>query len=75
MLQNSIACFQELLNLSSLRFDASVLLWSASARSRTDDWVLICYFQPFGEVLLREAFQKLWKQWVRGLLTGMMLTR
>jgi hypothetical protein len=30
LLQNSIACFQEV-NLSFVRFDVSVLLWSVSA--------------------------------------------
>jgi hypothetical protein len=43
-LQNSIACSQEL--HLSIRFDVSVLLWSASAWSWTDDWVIIHYFQP-----------------------------
>jgi hypothetical protein len=52
----------------------SVLLRSASARSRTDDWVLICYVQPFGGAILRVAFLKFQIQLVRGLLAGMMLT-
>jgi hypothetical protein len=47
-LKKHIACFQEL-HLSLVRFDVSVLLWSTSAWSRTDDWVLICYFQPLEE--------------------------
>jgi hypothetical protein len=55
MQQNSIAYFQAL-RLSFSQFDLSVLLWSASAWSQTDDWVLICYFQPFGGAFLRVAF-------------------
>jgi hypothetical protein len=53
MLQISIACFQEL-HLSFIRFDVSVLLWSASVWSWTDDWVLIHYFQPLGGSFLRD---------------------
>jgi hypothetical protein len=44
-------CFQEL-HLSFVRFDLSVLLWSASASSRTEDWILVHYFEPFGEAFL-----------------------
>jgi hypothetical protein len=57
MLHNFIACFQEL-RFSFVRFDASGLLWSDSACSRTDDWVLICYFQPLGGAFLRVSSQK-----------------
>jgi hypothetical protein len=58
MLQNSTAYFQEL-RLSFVRFDVSVLLWSASGWSRIDDWVLICCFQPLEGAFLRVAYQKL----------------
>jgi hypothetical protein len=47
MLQNSIACFQE--HLSFVRFNVSVLFWTASAWNRTDDWVLVHSFQPLGQ--------------------------
>jgi hypothetical protein len=57
MLQNIIACYQEL-RLSFAWFDVPVLLWSASVWSRTDDWVLICYFQPLGGAFLRVDFEK-----------------
>jgi hypothetical protein len=70
MLLNSIAYFQDL-HLSFVRFNVSGLLWSATAISRTDDLVLISYFQPLGGVFLRGAFQKLYRQWVRGLLASM----
>jgi hypothetical protein len=50
MLQNSIACFQEL-HLPLLLFGVSVLF------CRNDGWVLICYFKPLGGAFLRGAFQ------------------
>jgi hypothetical protein len=57
MVQNSVTCFQEL-HLSFVRFDVSVLMWSAFALFRTNEWVLICYFQPLAGAILR-VFLKL----------------
>jgi hypothetical protein len=59
MLQNSIACVQKL-RLSIVWFNVYVLLRGAYARSRTDVWVLILYFQPLGGAFLRGAFHKLY---------------